>query len=102
MRNVSTKLRHLGSAISGATDLQGGRRQRVDPYRWGRSEDLRLAADETFGMGVEGSLKHGLTPGQKIVVAGQYRLQVGSVVQPSEVSGSSALAKEADNRPKAP
>jgi multidrug efflux system membrane fusion protein len=45
----------------------------------------------------------GLTPGQRIVVAGQYRLQVGSVVEPREVSGSSALAKEADNLPpKAP
>jgi class 3 adenylate cyclase len=39
-RNVSTKLRQLGSAISGASDLQGGRRQRVDPDRWRRSEDL--------------------------------------------------------------
>src|SRR6202035_2963644 len=64
-RNVSTKLRQLGSAISGASDLQGGRRQRVDPDRWRRSEDLRLAPDETFGMGLEGPLKHRLTPGQK-------------------------------------
>jgi multidrug efflux system membrane fusion protein len=47
-------------------------------------------------------VEHGLTPGQRIVVAGQYRLQVGSLVQPSEVSGG-ALAKEADNlAPKAP
>src|SRR5271166_6083851 len=50
-RNVSRRLRHLGSAISGASDLQGGRRQRVDPYGWGWSEDPRLATDETFGMG---------------------------------------------------
>lgn len=65
LRNVSTKLRQLGSAISGASDLQGGRRQRVDPDRWRRSEDLRLAPDETFGMGLEGPLKHRLTPGEK-------------------------------------
>src|SRR5580698_3050112 len=65
VRNVSTRLRQLGSAISGASDLQGGRRQRVDPDRWRRSEDLRLAPDETFGMGLEGPLKHRLTPGEK-------------------------------------
>src|SRR5580700_1667101 len=64
-RNVSTKLRQLGSAISGASDLQGGRRQRVDPDRWKRSEDLRLATDETFGMGREGARKYSLTRGQK-------------------------------------
>jgi multidrug efflux system membrane fusion protein len=47
-------------------------------------------------------VEHGLTPGQRIVVAGQYRLQVGSLVQPREVS-SGAPAKEADNlAPKAP
>ena len=45
----------------------------------------------------------GLMPGQRIVVAGQYRLQMGSMVQPSEVSGINAPAKEADNLPpKAP
>src|SRR5580692_7861508 len=65
IRNVSTKLRQLGSAISGASDLQGGRRQRVDPDRWRRSEDLRLATDETFGMGREGARKYSLTRGQK-------------------------------------
>jgi multidrug efflux system membrane fusion protein len=48
-------------------------------------------------------VERGLTPGQRIVVAGQYRLQVGSVVEPSEVSRTNALAKEADNFPsKAP
>src|SRR5580700_3000854 len=64
-RNVSTRLRQLGSAISGTSDLQGGRRQRVDPDRWRRSEDLRLATDETFGMGREGARKYSLTRGQK-------------------------------------
>jgi membrane fusion protein, multidrug efflux system len=36
----------------------------------------------------------GLKPGEKVVVAGQYRLQVGSLVQPSEASGSKAPATE--------
>jgi membrane fusion protein, multidrug efflux system len=46
---------------------------------------------------------HGLTPGEKVVVAGQYRLQVGSVVQPSEASGSKAPPREAEDNPaKAP
>src|ERR1700737_5193100 len=58
-------MRQLSSSSSGASDLQGGGRQRVDPDRWRRSEDLRLAPDETFGMGLEGPLKHRLTPGQK-------------------------------------
>ena len=48
-------------------------------------------------------IERGLTPGQKVVVAGQYRLQAGSVVQPSEASASSTLANEAENTsPKAP
>jgi membrane fusion protein, multidrug efflux system len=48
-------------------------------------------------------VERGLTPGEKVVVAGQYRLQVGSVVQPSEASGSKALAREAEDTPaKAP
>jgi len=47
-------------------------------------------------------VERGLTSGQRMVVAGQYRLQVGSLVQPNEVS-SGALAKEAGNlAPKAP
>ena len=48
-------------------------------------------------------VERGLTPGEKVVVAGQHRLQVGSVVQPSEASGSKALAREAEDTPaKAP
>ena len=53
--------------------------------------------------GGQSVVEHGLTPGQRIVVAGQYRLQAGSVVQARETSGSKALAKEAeDTLPKAP
>jgi membrane fusion protein, multidrug efflux system len=48
-------------------------------------------------------VEQGLTPGQRIVVAGQYRLQIGSVVQPTEAPPSSAPGKEAANSvPKAP
>jgi multidrug efflux system membrane fusion protein len=43
---------------------------------------------------------HGLTEGQKIVVAGQYRLQAGSLVKPGEASPG--LAKEAADISKAP
>jgi multidrug efflux system membrane fusion protein len=51
----------------------------------------------------ESVVEQGLTPGQRVVVAGQYRLQVGSVVQPTEAPPSSAPGKEADNSPpKAP
>jgi membrane fusion protein, multidrug efflux system len=38
----------------------------------------------------------GLTPGQSVVVAGQYRLQPGSVVQPGGAKGAQAANKEAD------
>jgi membrane fusion protein, multidrug efflux system len=41
----------------------------------------------------------GLTLGQEVVVAGQYRLQAGSLVQPNDRSPSSALAKQAANDP---
>jgi len=48
-------------------------------------------------------VEHGLRPGEKVVVAGQYRLQVGSVVQPNEASGSKPLATASENTPaKAP
>jgi membrane fusion protein, multidrug efflux system len=51
----------------------------------------------------ESVVEQGLTSGQRVVVAGQYRLQVGSVVQPTEAPPSSAPRKEADNSPpKAP
>ena len=53
--------------------------------------------------GGQSVVEHGLTPGQRIVVAGQYRLQAGSVVLARDTSGSKALAKEAeDPLPKAP
>ena len=44
----------------------------------------------------------GLTPGQKVVVAGQYRLQPGSVVQASGAPPSKAPAKEAEDASKVP
>jgi multidrug efflux system membrane fusion protein len=48
-------------------------------------------------------VEEGLTPGQQVVVAGQYRLQAGSVVQPSHASELSPPAKAAeDTPPKAP
>ena len=51
----------------------------------------------------ESVVEQGLTPGQRVVVAGQYRLQIGSVVQPTEAPPSSAPEKEAENSsPKAP
>ena len=43
---------------------------------------------------------HGLTAGQTIVVAGQYRLQPGSLVRPS--AAAPALAREAADPAKAP
>jgi membrane fusion protein, multidrug efflux system len=48
-------------------------------------------------------VERGLTPGEKVVVAGQYRLQIGSVVQPNGASGSKAPATKSEDRPaKAP
>jgi multidrug efflux system membrane fusion protein len=40
-------------------------------------------------------VEEGLTPGQRVVVAGQYRLQPGSVVQASSAPAPSAPAREA-------
>ena len=47
--------------------------------------------------GGQSVVEHGLTAGQRVVAAGQYRLQAGSVVQSRETSGSKALAKEAED-----
>jgi multidrug efflux system membrane fusion protein len=44
----------------------------------------------------------GLALGQKVVVAGQYRLQPGSMVQASAAPPSKALAKEAEDVSKVP
>jgi membrane fusion protein, multidrug efflux system len=44
----------------------------------------------------------GLTPGQKVVVAGQYRLQPGSVVQASAAPASKAPTKQAEDISKVP
>jgi len=46
-------------------------------------------------------VKDGLTPGRKIVVAGQYRLQAGSVVQSTDATGLGTIAKDA-GPPEAP
>jgi membrane fusion protein, multidrug efflux system len=51
----------------------------------------------------ESIVERGLTPGQRVVVAGQYRLEIGSLVQPAETRPSSGRRKEAENSPsKAP
>jgi multidrug efflux system membrane fusion protein len=47
-------------------------------------------------------VQQGLTPGQRIVVAGQYRLLAGSLVEPKEAPATSAPAKAAENSPQAP
>ncbi|MBV9566861.1 MAG: efflux RND transporter periplasmic adaptor subunit [Hyphomicrobiales bacterium] len=45
----------------------------------------------------------GLSPGERVVVGGQYRLQEGSAVEPHEAATSGSPAKEAQNTPeKAP
>jgi multidrug efflux system membrane fusion protein len=41
-------------------------------------------------------ISKGLSPGQNVVIAGQYRLQPGVLVQPSEVAAPGAPASEAD------
>jgi membrane fusion protein, multidrug efflux system len=47
-------------------------------------------------------VQQGLTPGQRVVVAGQYRLLAGSLVEPREAPATSAPAKAAENSPQAP
>jgi membrane fusion protein, multidrug efflux system len=47
-------------------------------------------------------VQQGLTPGQRVVVAGQYRLLAGSLVEPKEAPATSAPAKAAENSPQAP
>jgi multidrug efflux system membrane fusion protein len=47
-------------------------------------------------------VERGLTLGQKVVVAGQYRLQPGTVVQAGEAAASKALAKQAEDTSKVP
>jgi membrane fusion protein, multidrug efflux system len=41
-------------------------------------------------------VEQGLTPGQKVVVAGQYRLQIGSLTQPNDASSPSTPVHEAE------
>jgi membrane fusion protein, multidrug efflux system len=47
-------------------------------------------------------VERGVKPGQRVVVAGQYRLLAGSLVAPSEAPATSAPAKAAENSPQAP
>jgi multidrug efflux system membrane fusion protein len=48
-------------------------------------------------------VERGLTPGQRVVVAGQYRLLAGSLVAPRDAPATSAPATAAENSPpKAP
>jgi membrane fusion protein, multidrug efflux system len=51
---------------------------------------------EDDGMSV---VAQGLSPGQTVVVAGQYRLQQGTFVQPSEASSPDTPEKAAQNAP---
>ena len=44
-------------------------------------------------------VERGLKPGEKVVIAGQYRLQVGSVVKPNQALGSKAPAPESAPTP---
>ena len=52
----------------------------------------------------ESVVEQGLTPGQRVVVAGQYRLQIGSVVQPTEAAAAEQRRKRGRKHspPKAP
>ncbi len=61
-------------------------------------QDIKVSQE-----GVDQSVvSQGLSPGQKVVVAGQYRLQEGSTVTPNEATAT-APTKEAQNSPtKAP
>ena len=74
-------------------------------YVFAVSDDNKVAVQAvTVSQSGEGMsvVERGLTPGQKIVVAGQYRLQAGSVVRPAEASGPNTLAGRDADTPKAP
>ena len=60
---------------------------RVQPITVSHSDDGRSV------------VTHGLNPGEEVVVAGQYRLQAGSVVRPRNSPPSDTLAKEAETIP---
>jgi multidrug efflux system membrane fusion protein len=63
----------------------------VQPIKVGRNGDGVAVVEE------------GLRPGQRVVVAGQYRLQIGSLTDPREASVPGAPANMAENTPsKAP
>ena len=75
-------------------------------YAFVVSDDSKVAVQAIkVGQSNDGEsvVEQGLTPGQRVVVAGQYRLMIGSVVQPTEAPPLSASGKEAENSPpKAP
>jgi membrane fusion protein, multidrug efflux system len=75
-------------------------------YAFVVSDDSKVAVQAIkVGQSNDGEsvVEQGLTPGQRVVVAGQYRLMIGSVVQPTEAPPLSAPGKEAENSPpKAP
>jgi multidrug efflux system membrane fusion protein len=56
----------------------------IQPIKVGRNGD---------GVSV---VEEGLTPGQRVVVAGQYRLQVGALTEPREISAPDASANMAE------
>jgi multidrug efflux system membrane fusion protein len=75
-------------------------------YAFVVSDDSKVAVQAIkVGQSNDGEsvVEQGLTPGQRVVVAGQYRLMIGSVVQPTEAPPPSTPGKEAENSPpKAP
>jgi membrane fusion protein, multidrug efflux system len=104
--SVSTRL--LVDTIKNATVIPDDAVQRGPNglYTFVVGDDDKVAVQAiTISQSGDGQsvVEQGLTPGQRIVVAGQYRLQIGSVVQPTEAPPSSAPGKEAANSvPKAP
>jgi membrane fusion protein, multidrug efflux system len=74
-------------------------------YVFAVGDDKKVAVETvTVSHNGEGMsvIERGLMPGQKIVVAGQFRLQEGSVVQPTEATTSNTLAGSGAETPKAP
>jgi membrane fusion protein, multidrug efflux system len=74
-------------------------------YVFAVGDDKKVAVEAvTVSQNGEGMsvIERGLMPGQRIVVAGQYRLQEGSVVQPTEATASNTLAGSVTETPKAP
>jgi multidrug efflux system membrane fusion protein len=69
--------------------------------------DSNKAETRDIKIGQEGGglsvVAQGISPGQKVVIAGQYRLQEGSLVQPTETATPAAPQEAAQDPPaKAP